>query len=388
MIQFTHIIPTKILFGSGRVKRLHKQSLPGTKALLVISNGNAVRANGALQLIKEELEKAGVTVVVFNSVEANPLDSSVMAGAALAREQECDFVVALGGGSVLDAAKVMAFMATHPGEVWDYISGGTGKNSPRLCNPLPLICIPTTAGTGSEADPYGVISNDRTKEKIGFWADFPVLSIVDPELTLSVPPLFTAYQGFDALFHATECYISSKANAMSDMYAIAAIQHIAPYLPRAVANGSDIEAREHIALGSTLAGMVMNISSTTAKHALEHAMSAHHHHLPHGAGLIMIAHAFYSHLIKRNVCNNRFVQMARVMGVTEANEPQDFLTALELLKKACGVHNLKMSNYGIAPQEFEALAENAKETMGVLFLATPTELDNKDCVEILTNAYC
>ena len=387
MRNFCAYVPTRILFGSGMVKELHKQALPGRKAMIVISNGKSTRANGYLDTVEGELQQAGVETALFDRVEANPLKSTVMAGAAFANDNGCDFVVALGGGSVMDAAKVMAFMAANPGDVWDYIAGGTGKAQPRQAAPLPLVCITTTAGTGSEADAYGVISNDETNEKIGFLADFPVLSIVDPELMLSVPPKFTAYQGFDALFHSTECYISSTASAMSDMYAMAAIENVSRYLARAVADGNDLEAREHVAFGNTMSGIVMNIASCTAEHSLEHAMSAYHHELPHGAGLIMISKAFYEYFIERHACDERFVRMAQAMGMADASRPEDFITMLVRLQEACGVADLKMSDYGIRPDEFDTLARNARETMGGLFYGNPCELDHVGCVEILRKSY-
>ena len=387
MKSFCAFVPTDIRFGSGMAKELHKLQLPGRKAMIVISNGKSTRANGYLDTVEGELRQAGVETVLFDRVEANPLKSTVMAGAAFARDNGCDFVVALGGGSVMDAAKVMAFMAVNPGDVWDYIAGGTGKAQPRQAQPLPLVCVTTTAGTGSEADPYGVISNDETNEKIGFNADFPVLSIVDPELMLSVPPKFTAYQGFDALFHSTECYISSMASAMSDMYALTAIENVAKYLGRAVRDGRDLEAREHVAFGNTLSGIVMNIACTTAEHSLEHAMSAYHHELPHGAGLIMISKAFYEYFIGCHACDERFVRMAQAMGMADASRPEDFITMLVRLQEECGVAGLKMSDYGIRPDEFDTLARNARETMGGLFLANPCELGHEACVEILRKSY-
>lgn len=387
MRNFRHFMPTDILFGPGMVKELHNQTLPGKKAMIVTSNGKSTKANGSLATVEKELRQAGVETVLFDRVEANPLKSTVMDGAAFARDNQCDFVVALGGGSMMDAAKVMAFMATNAGDVWDYIAGSTGKAQPRQCAPLPLICITTTAGTGSEADAYGVISNDETNEKIGFHADFPVLSIVDPELMKSVPAKFTAYQGFDALFHSTECYISSTANAMSDMYALTAIENVAKYLARAVADGNDMEARGHVAFGNTLSGIVMNIASCTAEHSLEHAMSAYHHALPHGAGLIMISKAFYEYFIERHACDERFVRMAQVMGMPEATRPEDFITMLVRLQEACDVADLRMSDYGIQPDEFDTLATNARETMGGLFLGNPCELNHAGCVEILKKSY-
>lgn len=317
MSHFRIYIPTRTLFGAGMVKELHNQQLPGKKAMIVISNGRSTKDNGYLNTVEAELQQAGVETAVFDQVEANPLKSTVMAGAAFAKENNCDFLVALGGGSVMDASKAMAFMATNPGDVWDYISGGTGKGQTMVNKPLPLVCITTTAGTGSEADQWGVITNDETNEKIGFGGYdelFPVLSIVDPELMKSVPPKFTAYQGFDALFHSTECYISKTASLMSDMYALTAIENVAKYLPRAVANGADMEARERVAFANNLSGAVMTFCSTTAEHSLEHAMSAYHQELPHGAGLIMISKAFYEFFIEKHACDERFIKMGTSNG--------------------------------------------------------------------------
>lgn len=145
-------VPTRFIFGCGRLSELHEQKLPGKKAMVVISNGKSTKENGSLDHTLEELFRASVGSVVFDQVEANPLKSTVMAGAKTARDNGCDFIVALGGGSVMDASKAMAALATNDGDVWDYISGGTGKGKAIVNAPLPVICITTTAGTGSEAD--------------------------------------------------------------------------------------------------------------------------------------------------------------------------------------------------------------------------------------------
>lgn len=390
-MSYQFFTPTRVLFGAGTLGQLHEQTMPGKKALLIISNGKSAIENGYLSRTEAELQKAGVEWVIFNQVEANPLKSTVMAGANVARENECDFIVALGGGSVMDASKAIATMATNSGDVWDYISGGTGKGQPIKVDPLPIICITTTAGTGSEVDQWGVITNDKTNEKIGFGGDdrlFPVLAIVDPELMLSVPPKYTAYQGFDALFHSTEVYISKFANEMSDMIALKAIENVAKYLVRAVKNGNDLEARTGMAFANTLSGHAMVVSVTTAEHSLEHAMSAYHPNLPHGAGLIMISKAFYEFFIEKHACDERFIQMAQAMGMKDANKPEDFITALVNLQKECGVDQLKMSDYGITPDEFDTLATNVRETMGGLFAANPCEMTHEDCVSVFEKSYC
>jgi alcohol dehydrogenase len=389
-MSYNMYIPTRFIFGAGRLNELHTQKLPGKKAMVVISNGKSTKENGSLDRTIEELSKAGIDSVIFDQVQANPLKSTVMAGAKKAKDNACDFIVALGGGSVMDASKAIAAMATNDGDIWDYVFGGTGKGKAIVNDPLPIICITTTAGTGSEADPWGVISNDETNEKIGFGGDdrlFPKISIIDPELMKTVPSKFTAYQGFDALFHSTEGYISKFANLMSDMYALTAIENIAKYIVRAVKDGSDMEAREHMAFANTLSGVVMNVSVTTAEHSIEHAMSAYHHELTHGAGLIMISKAFYEFFIEKHACDDRFIAMAKAMGFKEANKPEDFITALVDLQKACGVSELKMSDYGITPGEFDKIATNARETMGGLFAANPCEMTNDDVVEVLKKSY-
>lgn len=389
-MSFHMYVPTRILFGEGQLNDLHNQQMPGKKALIVISNGKSAHTNGSLDRTKDELKQAGIQTVVFGRIMANPLKSTVMDGAACARENGCDFIVALGGGSVMDASKAIAAMATNDGDLWDYVSGGTGKGNSLVHEPLPIVAITTTAGTGSEVDQYGVISNEDTNEKIGFGGQdslFPQIAIVDPELMQSVPPKFTAYQGFDALFHSVECYIAAPANLMSDMYALTAIENIGSYLARAVQNGSDKEARERVAFANTLSGVVMTISACTSEHSMEHAMSAYHQDLPHGAGLIMISKAYFTHFIEKHACDERFVRMAQALGKKDASEPMDFIASLVKLQEDCGVADLKMSDYGIQPDEFMTLAQNARATMGGLFLCDRVPLSDEECAAIYEKSY-
>lgn len=389
-MSFQMYVPTRILFGAGQLGQLHTQQLPGKKALIVISNGKSTKANGSLDKAEAELKQVGVETAVFDKIMANPLKSTVMEGAAFAREHHCDFIVALGGGSVMDASKAIAAMATNEGDLWDYVGGGTGKAQALVNDPLPVIAITTTAGTGSEVDQWGVVSNEETNEKIGFGGYdtlFPRIAIVDPELMKTVPPKFTAYQGFDALFHSVECYISAAANLMSDMYALTAIENIGAYLPRAVQDGTDLVAREHVAFANTLSGVVMTISACTSEHSMEHAMSAYHHTLPHGAGLIMISKAYFTHFIEKHACDDRFVRMAKALGKKDATQPMDFISALTDLQEQCNVADLKMSDYGIRPDEFMTLAQNARATMGGLFEADRVPLSDEECAAIFEKSY-
>lgn len=388
-MSFQYYVPTRTLFGQGQLNQLHKQALPGKKAMIVISCGKSTRENGYLARVEEQLRLAHVEAKVFDKIQPNPLRDTVMEGGAFARANGCDFIVALGGGSVMDASKAISVVATNDGDLWDYIKSGTGKGKEIQNMPLPIVAITTTAGTGSETDPGGVITNAQTKEKTGLVDPllFPQLAIVDPELMKSVPPKFTAFQGFDALFHSVEGYISKMANLMSDMVGRTAIENIGKYLAKAVRDGSDMEAREHVAFANYLSGIEMCVGSTSSQHSLEHAMSAYHQELPHGAGLIMLSQSYFSFFIEQHQCDERFIELAKMLGKQDASQPTDFVVALEQLQKECGVDNLKMSDYGITPDEFEKMARNAMDTMGGLFLCDRYQLTVQDCVEIYTKAY-
>ena len=381
--------PTNLIFGSGKLNELGKQKMPGKKALLLISNGTSVKKYGTLARVEEQLKQTGTEYVICANIHENPSKEVVMEAAAMAKENQCDFIVALGGGAVLDSAVAVAAMATNPGDLWDYVNGGTGKAQPLVNVALPIVTIATSSGTGSEINCWGVISNHETNEKIGFGdpSIVPVLAIVDPELMKTVPAKYTAYQGFDALFHNTEVMISNGVNILSETIALSAIESIYKYLPRAVKDGNDLEAREHVAYGSTIAGIAMQLTSTTAQHSMEHAMSAYHHNLPHGAGLIMISRAFAEFFIEKHACDGQFVKMAKVMGIPDADKPEDFITALVNLQKECGVDDLKMSDYGFKPEESMTLAVNARETMGGLFLSNPCEMSNEECAGIFDKSY-
>ncbi len=386
MNQFSYYIPTRVHFGAGSVNKLGSEALPGKKALIVISSGTSMRKFGYLQKVQDELEKNGCASVVFDRILPNPIKKHVMEGAAMARKEGCDFILGLGGGSSIDAAKSIAMMVNNPGDYWDYVGGGSGKGQPLTEPVLPIVAVTTTAGTGTEADPWTVITHEELKEKIGYGVEgsFPVISIVDPEMMLSVPPHLTAYQGFDAFFHAAEGYIANIATPVSDAYALKSIELISKSLPIAVADGRNLEARNDVAMANTLSGFVESTSSCTSEHSMEHAMSAYHPELPHGAGLIMLSLSYFRYFA--SVCPERLKDMARVMG-EPGDSPEDFLTALEKLQKACGVDSLKMSNYGITGDEIPALAENAHHTMAGLYTMDRKKLTLKDSVSILRTAF-
>lgn len=387
---FQYLAPTKVIFGRGteaRTGALCKEA--GATKVLIHYGGHSAKKSGLIDRICASLQAEGISYTELGGVVPNPRLSKVYEGIELGRKEKIDFILAVGGGSVIDSAKAIAVMAANPGDLWDYIASGTGKGQPIKNKPLPIVAISTTAGTGSEADAGCVITNPETNEKVGLKTPdlFPVLCIEDPELMKSVPAHYTAYQGFDALSHSLEGYISKFANLMSDMYAITAIENVGLYLARAVKDGNDIEARTHVAFGNILSGTVMCVGTTSSQHSLEHALSAYHPNLPHGAGLIMLSRAYFGNVIAHHACDERFIRMAKAMGMENADKPEDFLTVLQKLLEDCGVADLKMSDYGITPDEFPKMADNAMGPMGGLFACDRVALTKEDVIGIYQKSY-
>jgi alcohol dehydrogenase len=390
---FNYFIPTRIIFGAGKLKELTTtRLLPGKKALIVISSGGSMKRQGYLDRVTGYLAEAGVQSVVFDKILPNPITEHVAEGVALAKQEGCDFIIGLGGGSSIDSAKAIAVMAKNQGEYWDYLRTGTGKKMRPSGEALPIVAIPTTAGTGTEVNPWAVITKTVTKEKIGWGADyiFPALSIVDPELMISTPPKLTAYQGMDAFFHAVEGYLSTRNNVASDMFALNAVGLITEYLPLAVKDGKNIEARSALAWASTQGGFVESLSTLISHHSLEHAISGHHPDIPHGAGLTATAVAYFTYLAQHKV--TRLSDIARKMRenvdkLPQADRPLAFVTALKKLINKVGLKEATLSSFGVKKAEAEALAQHAVDTSGFLFMCTPSELGKEDIVKIFEGCF-
>ncbi|MDO5142740.1 MAG: iron-containing alcohol dehydrogenase [Eubacteriales bacterium] len=381
---FGFYLPTRLFFGNGAIKKLARARLPQGRGL-IITGGTSTTRLGYVAKVQAVLAEAGHETLVYDKVQPNPTIEGVRACAALCRAEDIAFVVGLGGGSSIDTAKAVAIMATNEGDWWDHVHGGTGGGQRIRKDGLPLVAIPTTAGTGTEADPFTVITNGEEKIGDGDEKCFPTLSIVDPDFMMSVPPHLTAYQGFDAFFHAAEGYLATVATPISEMFSLKAVELIARSLPVAVREGSNAQARAEVALANTLAGFVETLSSCTSEHSIEHALSAYHPTLPHGAGLIMISRAYWSRFTEQ--AGDRMVALARAMGRTDAGTPADFLDALADLQQQCAVHQLRLSDYGVQPDEFGKIADNALDTMGGLFRLDPRPLTREDIVAILADSY-
>lgn len=386
MYNFNFYMPTKVLFGPGKLNELHQEKLPGKKALIVTTNGSSVKKYGYLDRVINELELAGIEYTVFAEIRPNPTDINVMDGAQAMKDSNCDFVIALGGGSVMDCSKCIALMAANEGNIWDYSLSLKGKKKTPEHPALPIICITTSAGTASEVDIASVITNSKTQEKTGifFPSMFPTISIVDSDLMMSVPPKYTAYQGMDAFFHASETVINKNVHPMAEMFALKTIELVAKYLPIAVKDGSNQEAREMMAYANTFAGYYM---MCTSAHTMEHVMGSFHENLIHGAGLIEIAHAYYDFFAKRQAAKEPMIKMAKAMGIENPQSGKDFINALDQLIKDVGCADLKMSEEGITKEELKKYPAKVHEVLGGDITADPLNLSDEDYLEIFENAY-
>ena len=359
MEKFSFDLPVKLRFGCGTVDELQKQTLPGKRVLLV-TGGNSIKKNGTLAHVREMAEPKCEAFFLFDDVKGNPTLDCVEQGTAFAKENHVDCVIGLGGGSAMDAAKSIAIMAVNEGSLWDYASVGSGKGRAFTQKCLPLILIPTTAGTGSEGNKTAVITNSKTGEKFGLRTDFASMGFVDPELTLSVPERFTAIQGYDALCHCMEAFLSVKANPISDAWALEGTRQVLEWLPKAVANGRDIEARYHVSYGAMLGGIVIYLASCTSAHVLEHAISALNPAVDHGMGLAIVSDAFHGKVA--HYAPERYAELAAALGLTEEGmgvreQAQAFLDRLRRFRSEIHLGEVSLKDYGFVGSDVPGLIE-------------------------------
>lgn len=278
---FEYFFPTRILFGRGRLSEVgHQCAKLGKKALLVTGK-RSMEKMGITDQVKKCLKEEGIESILFNQVEPNPSLETVDKGARLAKKENCDLVIGLGGGSPLDAAKGITIVASYGENIKSFF----GLNANKVPGPtLPLIAIPSTSGTGSEVTPYSVLTDKATNHKDGIGSEFiiPKISIVDPEIMMSQSPYLTSCTGIDALTHAIEAYVSPIASPFSDAVAAEAIRLISSHLRKAVWQGDDIEARSAMALASTLGGMAIRLAKAGAAHGVGQSVGGFFH-TDHGA---------------------------------------------------------------------------------------------------------
>jgi len=358
--------PTHLIFGTGSITKLGEATKRYGKKALIVTGGGSVKRNGTFDKAIASLKTAGIQYVECSGIEPNPRLSSVIRGRDIARREKCDVIIALGGGSAMDAAKAIAAAVLYNGDPWDMFFHGQ-QNQYFPTEAMPLITIPTLAATGSEMNCGAVITNEESKIKsfVQVPCLYPKVALVDPELTVSVPKDQTAYGVCDIITHITEGYFNGVDDTpIQDRFAEGAIQTVLEYGPKAVENGNNIEARTQVQWASIVAlnGWVQSgTNGGYPVHMIEHALSAHHD-VTHGAGLAVVNPAWMRFAAKSRPA--KFAQFARrVMGITEKfDNPLDLANAgidkFEEFLKSIGCP-IRLSELKIGDELFEQYAKDA-----------------------------
>lgn len=354
---YTYKMPTELFFGRGASSKIGEKvlELGGKKALIVTDKG--VVGAGLLSVIEESLKTSNIAYVIFDEVESDPSIETVAKGTEVLKEAGCDIVLGVGGGSSMDAGKAVATMATNPGKIFDYIGLGKVKNKA-----LPIIAVPTTSGTGSEATYWSVLTDKKTKFKtgVGGWVLMPTLAIVDPLLTKTLPPKVTAFTGMDALTHAMESYVCKDTQPISEGLAIHAMKLIARSLRKAVANGDDIDAREDMIMGSLMAAMAFNVTRLGLAHALVPPLGSRFN-VPHGlANAILLPHVMEFNVM---AIPEKFIEIAKIFGENVDNMPQmeaanKSVEAVKKLMKDIGITQ-GLEEFGVTEESLKSIVEEA-----------------------------
>ena len=382
---YDYLVPNVNFFGPGCLEVVGQrcQILGGKHALIVTDSFLATLKDGAVEKTIAYLDAVGISSSVFSGVQANPKDSDVTAGLACYQDNQCDMIVTVGGGSPHDCGKAIGIMATHSGKIGDYAGIDT------LSHPLPpIVSVNTTAGTASEVTRHCVITDTKTHLKyvIVSWRNLPMVSINDPLLMIGKPRALTAATGMDALTHAVEAYVSVDANPVTDAAAIQAIKLIANNLRTAVANSSDLKARENMAYASLLAGMAFNNGNLGYVHAMAHQLGGLYD-MPHGvANAILLPHVCRYNLIA-NV--QKFADIAgflgeNTVGCSAIEGAEKAINALFRLSADVAIP-AHLSELGVKEQDFELMADNALKD-GNAF-SNPRKGTKEDIVLIFKAAY-
>lgn len=374
----------KIVFGTGSFKKLaeHIRTLQGQRPLIVLDKNLA--AAGFSRSVSEALDGSGIQPVFFERAEPEPGLELADEGARAALKEKCDLVVGIGGGSAMDLAKAVAAVAGNRGKAADYL----GLN--KVPGPgLPTIMVPTTAGTGSEVTFTAVFVRRNLKKKEGMNSPFlyPDIALLDPELTLTLPPDPTATTGLDALCHAIESYTSIQASPLSEMVSLEAIRLISDNLRACVHNGGDLEAREQMLLGSLLAGLGLANAGVTAVHSLSYPLGGKYG-VPHGLANTLLL----PHVMTFNLPGNleKFAVIAEVMGEFADDLPLreaawQAVEAVNALIEDCGIHQT-LEDLDIPQEAFPDLARTAM-TVARPLQNNPRKLTLEDAIEIYEDAY-
>jgi alcohol dehydrogenase class IV len=358
LLSMRKFVAPEFVFGSGGLALAGRQAagLGVRRALLVADPG--LFPFGWPQLVEESLTQAGLSTVLFSGLSSNPRDHEVMDGAAFFLENGCDAIVAVGGGSAMDCAKAIGIVSANKRHVLDF----EGVDNVERPGP-PLLCVPTTAGTGAEVSQFAIITDTQNQRKAVLASKtlIPDAALIDPDVTVTMPPQLTVHVGLDALSHAVEAYVSSASGPVTDLFALEAVRLIAAALPEVLARPDGIEARGSMLLGSLYAGMAFSNAILGAVHALSHSLGGLLD-LPHGLCNAILL----DHVIAYNYASapERFDALARALGAAiDPAAPMDdrrhmTIAAFAAFKRRVGLTQ-GLADLGIKPADYAGLAKRA-----------------------------
>ncbi|OIN14285.1 iron-containing alcohol dehydrogenase [Oceanisphaera psychrotolerans] len=371
----TFTMDTQIVFGNLCISKL-KEALKNNnfnRALLVSDNG--LKESGILDKVTASLSDKNIVIATFIDIAPNPTVANVESAYRFAQDFQPDVIIGVGGGSPLDAAKVLAILMTNDQKVID-LEGIEKYENP----PLPLVAIPTTAGTGSEVTVFSVITDSDREYKItiGGRSMAPKWAFVDPDLTLSLPRHITASTGLDALVHAIESYTSTMSSPMSELFSMKAIEIISANLRQAVFNGNNLQARSAMIYGSLLAGIAFNNTRLGNVHAMSHPLSAIYH-APHGiANAVLLPTVMNFNLL---ACPEKYANIAQLMGepldnnLSLTKNAEKSLYAVQKLSADIGIPG-DFSDFNVEKDSINIMAKDAMKSGNVLVNPRKTTLED------------
>lgn len=339
MHKFSFHIPTKIIFGIGTISKLSIEIPHPTSSILIVTDQNLHQNTGIINNIKNLL--SDYQVFVFDRIEENPSIESVNIGADFAKKHRVHLILGVGGGSSMDAAKGIALSVSNELHFESFLNGEIPKNKP-----LPIICIPTTSGTGSEVTPFAVFTDkiDESKKGYSHPSIFPLVSIIDPELTYSMPESVRINTGLDVLAHASEAYLSMESNLLNDEIALESVRLVIANLPLAVKG--DQSAINLMAYASVLAGIAITHASTILPHIMGYPLTVFHQ-IPHGKASILTLPAFLDFLAEIGESVQKIKELKSIFNVEGG---------LSGFLKTLGISS-KLSDYGVIESEFDKFVE-------------------------------
>jgi len=385
MQEFSFFLPTKVYFGEGVIRRVGEEASKLGEKVMVITGRTSARKTGILQKVESSLKKKRIKVILFEEVEPNPSFDTVERGGEISRKEKVEVIVALGGGSPMDAAKGIALLSTNSSPLDLYIGQGKVKNPP-----LPLIAIPTTAGTGSEVTKYAVFTNKKKvphrKEVIGDSHLFPEVALLDPELTLSLPSSITRDTGVDALSHAIEGFTSTRAQPLSDLLALKSINLIFRYLPETINNPHNLEARSSLLYASLLAGIVIAQTGTILVHAMGYRLTTDFG-IPHGRANGILLPWVYEFNLPANYTKGALLTRELEDKIKDLSEKEEAERGVFLLKSFLQRVNISegLKEKNIKKDKIEEFAKEVMQNKRKLAV-NPRKATLKDIIEIYKRA--